>query len=137
MPDIRAELSKRNKYWLPKHRYYELRHFVLQYPEWKAAINGMDYLKVPHCDVRVNQGPGDPTMTWGELRAYYSSRIDIVDKSFEACDATIRPWIKIGIFQDLAYDKLRARYFEDIHFSRDAYYEEYRKFFWVLNHWRR
>lgn len=32
---IRAELSKNNKYWISKHRYYELKHFCLQYPEWQ------------------------------------------------------------------------------------------------------
>ena len=32
---IRPEISKKNLYWIPKHRYYELKHFCLQYPEWK------------------------------------------------------------------------------------------------------
>lgn len=34
---IRPELSEKNKYWLEKHRYYELKHFCLQYPLWKQA----------------------------------------------------------------------------------------------------
>ena len=36
--EIRPELSKKNKYWIPKHRYYELKHFVMQYPQWVEAI---------------------------------------------------------------------------------------------------
>ena len=32
---VRPVLSKRNKYYISKHRYYELKHFCLQYPEWK------------------------------------------------------------------------------------------------------
>lgn len=32
---IRAEISRKNKYWINKHRYYELKHFCLQYPIWK------------------------------------------------------------------------------------------------------
>lgn len=32
---LRAELSRKNRYWISKHRYYELKHFCLQYPEWK------------------------------------------------------------------------------------------------------
>lgn len=28
---IRPEISVKNRYWLPKHRYYELYHFCLQY----------------------------------------------------------------------------------------------------------
>lgn len=32
---IRAEVSENNPYWIEKHRYYELKHFCLQYPTWK------------------------------------------------------------------------------------------------------
>ena len=42
MSRTRPELSKKNKYYISKHRYYELKHFCLQYPEWvekyKSAI---------------------------------------------------------------------------------------------------
>ena len=29
---IRPEVSTRNPFWINKHRYYELKHFCLQYP---------------------------------------------------------------------------------------------------------
>ena len=35
--NIRAKLSEKNKYWIDKHRHYELKHFCLQYPSWKKA----------------------------------------------------------------------------------------------------
>lgn len=31
---VRADISKKNAYWIDKHRYYELKHFCLQYPIW-------------------------------------------------------------------------------------------------------
>lgn len=31
---IRPELSKNNKYYISKQRYYELKHFCLQYGDW-------------------------------------------------------------------------------------------------------
>ena len=34
---IRPELSEKNPYWIEKHRYYELKHFCLQYPIWRKA----------------------------------------------------------------------------------------------------
>lgn len=40
---IRPELSEKNPYWIEKHRYYELKHFCLQYPIWRkayASLNG-------------------------------------------------------------------------------------------------
>ena len=36
---IRPDISRKNKYWIDKHRHYELKHFCLQYPEWKKAYN--------------------------------------------------------------------------------------------------
>ena len=34
----RPELSKKSPYWIDKHRYYELKHFCLQYPLWKKEL---------------------------------------------------------------------------------------------------
>lgn len=34
--DMRPELSQKNPYWIGKHRYYELKHFCLQYPIGKG-----------------------------------------------------------------------------------------------------
>ena len=38
----RAELSKKNPYYISKHRYYELKHFCRQYDEWKRALVRID-----------------------------------------------------------------------------------------------
>ena len=37
--NIRPEISKKNQYWISKPRYYELRHFCLQYPNWRKAYS--------------------------------------------------------------------------------------------------
>ena len=40
---LSKELSKTNRWWLPKYRYMELRYFALQYPGWKrqyAELSG-------------------------------------------------------------------------------------------------
>lgn len=39
---IRPEISKNNEYWIPRHRYYELKHFCLQYREWVKIVNSLD-----------------------------------------------------------------------------------------------
>ena len=39
---IRPELSEKNPYWIERHRYYELKHFCLQYPIWKKAYAALD-----------------------------------------------------------------------------------------------
>ena len=56
---IRPELSETNRYWIEKHRYYELKHFCLQYPLWRHAYNSLiDYpcswpQLVPPCKTNV------------------------------------------------------------------------------------
>ncbi len=44
MTKLKSELSEKNKYWIPKHRYYELRHFCLQYNDWRTAYNTISYI---------------------------------------------------------------------------------------------
>ena len=39
---IRPVLSEKNKYYIDKHRYYELKHFCLQYDDWKKAYSILD-----------------------------------------------------------------------------------------------
>ena len=39
---IRPELSEKNQYWIEKHRYYELKHFCLQYPIWRRYYAMLD-----------------------------------------------------------------------------------------------
>ena len=41
---IRPELSEKNPYWIERHRYYELKHFCLQYPIWKKAYAALESL---------------------------------------------------------------------------------------------
>ena len=61
----RAEVSKRNKYYISKHRYYELKHFCLQYSEWTKAVRMLNaWDKAPNDFVMVdskNKTPANPT----------------------------------------------------------------------------
>lgn len=42
---IRSEISKKNPYYINKHRYYELKHYCLQYYIWKEAADSLLELK--------------------------------------------------------------------------------------------
>lgn len=39
---IRAKISSNNKWWISRHRYYELKHFCMQYWDWKKEIEALD-----------------------------------------------------------------------------------------------
>jgi len=101
---IRPEISQKNPYWIPKHRYYELKHFVMQYPAWVAARKGLDFLHTPNYCVRVRKDAADPTMTGAELRAYYSDRIDMVDRASFGCGCP--QYVLKGILDSLSYSQL-------------------------------
>ena len=53
---IRPELSEKNPYWIEKHRYYELKHFCLQYPIWKKAYLALDGLAKRPTDLVLFSG---------------------------------------------------------------------------------
>lgn len=133
--DIRPELSKKNPYWLPKHRYYELKHFAMQYPDWTAARNGLIFTHAPSYGVRVKTNLGDPTMTCAELREYYTERIDMIDRASMGCGCP--KYVLYGILNDSSYEKILAKYPSFIVYTKEKYYDCYRKFFWLLNQERR
>lgn len=75
---IRPELSKRNPFWLDRHRYYELKHFCLQYPLWKKELSILDGFGSKSRSIigtRLLTDISDPTFEKAEARLYFSNRI--------------------------------------------------------------
>lgn len=130
MSIIRSEVSLKNPYYIPKHRYYELKHFCLQYPIWNSARNSLIGLQSNgDLGVFVQQGITDPTERCAESIIFYTERIDMIRK---AAEGTLIPkYIFKAVTQNLTYT-----YFEmncDLMITRDQYYSEYRKFFYLLS----
>lgn len=75
--DIRPEVSQKNPFWIGKHRYYELKHFCLQYPIWKRARSSLDGLSKRPADLQVfvksGQMKGDPTERCAQSRLFSPS----------------------------------------------------------------
>lgn len=134
MPDLKPELSPKSKYWIPKHRYYELKHYCLQYPEWKTLHDRIDILLKAHEDQEVHTK--DLVRTNEELAVKKLILFDAM-RRIEECvkDCTdvgvLRDYIFKGVTEGLPYQKLQARY--DIPCGQDMYYDAYRKFFWLLS----
>lgn len=131
---IRPELSKKNPYWIEKHRYYELKHFCLQYPIWKQAYNSLGglYGRVSDFAFSSNKyNASSPTERIAIARGFYSDRMDMVEKTAKEADCTLSEYIVIGVTENMSYDSLRVNY--DIPCCKDVYYDRYRRFFWLLN----
>ena len=73
---IRPELSEKNPYWIERHRYYELKHFCLQYPIWKKAYAALDGLSRRPADMEIfsrNRTTGDCDRC-GTIQLYFKRR---------------------------------------------------------------
>lgn len=130
---IRPELSGKNPYWLERHRYYELKHFCLQYPVWKKAYAALDGLSGRPNDLALFKATehGNPTERCAIAKAYYSERIEMVDRTAIIADPALSDYILKGVTQGLSYEALKTKL--GIPCCRDTYYDRHRRFFWLLN----
>lgn len=131
---IRPELSIRNKYRIDKHRHYELKHFCLQYPEWKKAYASIDDSSLSLSMIEnmyVGGKPSDLTAKRAMLKAYYSEKINLIEKTAMETDLFLQDYILKAVTEELSYTYLKTKL--EIPCSRDTYYDRYRKFFWLLN----
>lgn len=128
---LRAELSKKNRYWIDKHRHYELKHFCLQYPEWKKAYLEMDGFGRKGTDEIRTNTPGDPTGKCVDLRLAYLKRLRLIEHTAMDADPEIAEYILKGVTEGLSFNQLKARF--DIPCGKDMYYDRYRRFFWLLD----
>ena len=134
---IRPEISEKNKYYIDKHRYYELKHFCLQYSEWKkiyascceAVIFGSRFERMPASNM-----PSDITAKYAMMKVHYGDRIKLIEKCAKEADDFLYPYILKAVTEELSYTHLKARH--DIPCGRDMYYDRYRKFFWLLSEMR-
>ena len=135
---VRPEISVHKPYWIERHRYYELKHFCLQYPTWKKARSALDgFSKMP-----INSAPisktniiSSPTEKCAEARQFYSDRINMVEKIAKETDDSLRNYILRAVTEGVSYDYLRTKL--DIPCCKDTYYNLYRRFFWLLSMERR
>lgn len=131
---VRAELSEKNKYYIDKHRYYELKHFCLQYPTWKKLHSEIDGLvSCTYDPVRFSKSniPSDPTSKLAEERLLYLDRMKIVEQTAIAADSDLASYILKAVTEGLSYTYLKTKL--EMPCGRDMYYDRYRRFFWLLD----
>lgn len=131
---IRPQISEKNKYWIDKHRHYELKHFCLQYPMWKKAYADLTDLSISISKLERMSStniPGDPTAKCAMKRAYYADRIKLVEDIAMKADDYLYEYILKGVTEELSYTYLKSRL--GIPCGRDMYYDRYRRFFWLLS----
>lgn len=135
MSYVKSELSQNNKYWIPRHRYFELKYFCLQYPEWKKKyIELLDTYSLPRLNnnkPRLEKRISDHTGEIAIKRLYYAERIKIVENIAIKVDESIYEYLLKGVTEDKSYTYLKT--YCNIPCGKDYYYDRYRYFFWLLD----
>lgn len=127
---LRPELSPKNKYHIDKHRYYELKHFCLQYPEWKKSYSAFDDTSLPLSMIEyipTDNLPGDPTAKRALMKFFYSERIKLIERTAIEIDPYLYSYIIKGVTEGKSYTYLKTKL--GIPYGRNMYYKRYRKFF--------
>lgn len=136
--NIRAEISKNNKYWIDKHRYYELKHFCLQYDIFRKAYDSVDVYRNKSTYLislnlkNENKSPIDPAI---ESLDYWSSRMKIIEAAARLTDPILGKYVFKAVITGVGYTYLKT--YMNIPCCKDVYYNYYRKFFWILNKLRK
>lgn len=131
---IRPELSKNHKYWIPKHRYYELKYFCLQYPLWKKAYDILDGLQGYSYDIARSSKTNvisDVTAICVEERSIYRDRMNIIEKTTIETDPYLASYILKAVTEGRSYTYMKETL--NIPCGKDMYYDRYRRFFWLLD----
>lgn len=121
-----STLSKKNPYWIPKNRYYELKYFCFQFWEWQKRRAQLDGLAT-----RENR---DPTEEEAIKRTALSHRIEMVMSAMDVATKDhpeIYEDLLYGVTRGYSYDSMSTK--KVLPMGRDAYYNIYRYFFYLLH----
>ena len=138
MSKLRPELSQNNPHWISRHRYYELKHFCLQYYAWKSQYADISIsLRSVETDTSavVKSEVSNPTEDLALTRLYYKERMELIERTAEETHPIIGRYIFVGVTEGVSYEIINAR--ETIPCSKDEYYDLYRRFFWLLDRARK
>ena len=105
----------KTEYRLSKHRFYELKHFCLQYPEWEAL-----YSKSDGWAEETGKNKGDTTSRHGIRRADLAYKMELIREAAQFCRQRER-----DIFEYVTSGKYSGR-------TDEEFWHYYRIFFWEL-----
>lgn len=133
MAYLKNELSPRSKWHLSKHRYLELKHYCLQYPEWKERLELLTGDLTSHQIAFGGRGsdPADITGQIGSMRAELSNNIEFVERTAREADPDLAGYILCAVTEDRSFPWLST--VMRIPCGKDMYYDRYRKFFWLMS----
>lgn len=136
---MKAELSKTSEWWIPRERYFELRHMCRGYHHYINLLNDI-YNSTSHvipdfAKIKKNKGEyRDPVSDKIDRAIYLTKKLDAIVNS-SAMVGIIGTSILKCVTEGVGYDKLNAQ--NPIPCGRRQFYEAYRQYFWILDMYER
>ena len=133
MQDLRSNLSDRNPYRLSKHRFYELKHFCLQYEEWRKLYHELlsEFNTTSVITIKKRTGFSTPTEDIANVMASLSFNARLVERTAYNASDELGEYIFMAVTKERSYNNLRTMY--NIPCGRDYFYNLLRKFYWMLS----
>ena len=125
-------ISKKNPYYISKHRYLELKHFCLQYPEWKQRYAELqDEIARSKYYISPKSCTDDHISELAIEMASLREKMDLVENTAREVDPVLGDYILKAVTRGCTYEFFQTQY--DIPCCRDTFYDRYRKYFAFLN----
>jgi len=132
MPNVRPLNEK--KYEISKHRFLEVYHHCLQYPEWQKELKyETDTVKsIKYGTVGKARKPGSVTENLAIRREKIREKCKLIEKT--ALEAA--PGIYLELLEGVTTEYASYRFLHDVRkipCGKDMYYECRRKFYWLMS----
>lgn len=134
----RPEVSSSNKYYISKHRFYELKHFCLQYREWSSKCDIYKESIRSSSLIQVNKGITDVQDPVGDIFASIEelyTKMQMVKTACKLADEQLSGYIFEAVTRDRSFTYLQTVL--EIPCSRSTFYDRYRKFYFILSNLRK
>lgn len=131
----RPEVSRKNEYWISKHRYYEISHMCFQYKEWKdeykalseRGVSAVKYDGMPH-----GTNISDPTFEQAARMEALLSKMKLVEETAIEADPVLARYILTAVTdENVTYNYLQQ--VMKMPCGKNMYYRSRRKFYWLMS----
>ncbi len=128
----RAEVSKKNPWYIPKEKYYEMLYFSRQYPTMRQELRDLQksYPTLKTDERVVSSDISTPTEKAAERCAAIGEKMSLIEDTAKEAGGDISKWLLIGVTTMRSYEYLSLKM--GMPLCRSSYYERYRKYFYLL-----
>lgn len=128
----RAELSKKNPYWIPREKYYELLYFTRQYDTMRQEIRELRraYPELSMEERVKSSDISNPVEKAAQRIEELHDKMTLIEDTVREVGPDIYKWLLVGVTTMRSYEYLNKRM--GMPAARNTYYDRYRKYFYYL-----